>query len=120
MSKERFQILSLSGGGYRGLYTASVLAALEKDLGRSIGAAFDLITGTSIGAVNDVGHATRGRRALECEERTAYFGRHFMDCIVRLSGRVIAVKRVPVYVKAPTFNKTLPAKPWYRRFVRRH
>jgi uncharacterized protein len=43
--------LSLSGGGYRGLYTASVLAALERDLGRPLGRCFELISGTSIGGI---------------------------------------------------------------------
>jgi hypothetical protein len=75
--------------------------------------------GAEAAAVNDIGHSTRGKRALECEERTAYFGRHFMDCIVRLNGRAIAVKRIPVYVKSPSFIKALPTKPWYRRFVKR-
>lgn len=51
MSSERFQILSLSGGGYRGLYTAAALAALEEKTGRPIGQCFELIAGTSIGGI---------------------------------------------------------------------
>ncbi|MDH0178717.1 CBASS cGAMP-activated phospholipase [Acinetobacter pittii] len=51
----RFQILALSGGGYRGLYTASVLKELEdkaKDQGHeSLADCFDLITGTSVGGI---------------------------------------------------------------------
>lgn len=46
-----FQILALSGGGYRGLYTAQVLADLEKQFGAPIGKHFDLITGTSVGGI---------------------------------------------------------------------
>lgn len=42
-----FQILSLSGGGYMGLYTASVLARIESLTGRRIADCFDLIAGTS-------------------------------------------------------------------------
>lgn len=46
-----FQILALSGGGYRGLYTAQVLADLEEEFGSPIGQRFDLITGTSVGGI---------------------------------------------------------------------
>jgi predicted acylesterase/phospholipase RssA len=48
---ERFQILALSGGGFRGLYTAKILADFEQELGGSIGRHFDLIAGTSIGGI---------------------------------------------------------------------
>ncbi|MDE2627936.1 MAG: patatin-like phospholipase family protein, partial [Burkholderiales bacterium] len=46
-----FQILALSGGGFRGLYTAKVIADVESDIGAPIGSRFDLITGTSIGGI---------------------------------------------------------------------
>lgn len=51
----RFQILALSGGGYLGLYTARILAELEKRAGRPIGSCFDLICGTSIGGILALG-----------------------------------------------------------------
>lgn len=47
----RFQVLSLSGGGYRGLYTAKILADLEQEIGGPIAQRFDLIAGTSIGGI---------------------------------------------------------------------
>ncbi|WP_114801065.1 CBASS cGAMP-activated phospholipase [Moraxella canis] len=51
-----FKILSLSGGGYRGLYTAEVLKELENNLKAKntndcIANYFNLITGTSIGGI---------------------------------------------------------------------
>lgn len=51
-----FKILSLSGGGYRGLYTATVLNKLENYIKKSnpndcIANHFDLIAGTSIGGI---------------------------------------------------------------------
>jgi patatin-like phospholipase/acyl hydrolase len=52
---ERFQILSLDGGGYRGIFSAAVLAAIEQDLGRSITQHFDLIVGTSTGGIIALG-----------------------------------------------------------------
>jgi len=52
---ERFQILSLDGGGIRGLFSAAVLAAVEEDLGTVLVDHFDLIAGTSTGGVIALG-----------------------------------------------------------------
>ncbi|MGL4234770.1 CBASS cGAMP-activated phospholipase [Tabrizicola sp.] len=52
-----FNILALSGGGYRGLFTIEVLARLEQRAGRPIGECFDLIAGTSIGGIIAIGLA---------------------------------------------------------------
>jgi uncharacterized protein len=52
-----FQILSLSGGGYLGLYSAAVLAELEDRAGRPLRECFDLIAGTSIGGIIALGLA---------------------------------------------------------------
>lgn len=49
--KSQFNILCLSGGGFRGLYTAKVLEEIEKSLERPVASAFDLIAGTSIGGI---------------------------------------------------------------------
>lgn len=53
-----FRILSLDGGGIRGVFTASFLAELEKEFlpaGRRIYECFDLITGTSTGGIIALG-----------------------------------------------------------------
>ena len=47
----QFNILSLSGGGFRGLFTAQALHELEERAGKPIGQCFDLICGTSIGGL---------------------------------------------------------------------
>lgn len=52
-----YHVLALSGGGYRGLYTATVLAELEAILGRPIASHFDLICGTSAGGMLALGLA---------------------------------------------------------------
>lgn len=54
MAAEReppFRILSLSGGGYLGLYTAGVLAGLEERAKQPLARCFDLIAGTSVGGL---------------------------------------------------------------------
>ncbi|BBU30384.1 patatin [Burkholderia sp. THE68] len=45
-----FQALALTGGGYRGLFTAQALDVMEKEAG-PIARHFDLICGTSIGGI---------------------------------------------------------------------
>ncbi|HEX2581793.1 MAG TPA: CBASS cGAMP-activated phospholipase [Dongiaceae bacterium] len=52
-----FQILSLSGGGFLGLYTISVLAELEAQCGRPLARCFDLLAGTSVGGIIALGLA---------------------------------------------------------------
>lgn len=46
-----FRILSLSGGGYLGLYSVTILEELEAQVGEPLGRRFDLIAGTSVGSV---------------------------------------------------------------------
>lgn len=46
-----FQALALTGGGYRGLFTARALQEMEDHIGEPIGRHFDLIYGTSIGGI---------------------------------------------------------------------
>jgi uncharacterized protein len=52
-----FQILSLNGGGYLGLYTITVLSELERRVKRPIVSCFDLLVGTSIGGIIALGLA---------------------------------------------------------------
>jgi predicted acylesterase/phospholipase RssA len=56
-SKNRFQILALSGGGFRGQYTATVLAELEQVTRQPLARSFDLIVGTSVGGILALGLA---------------------------------------------------------------
>ena len=48
---DTFHILALDGGGTRGIYTAQLLAKIEQAFGIPIKTCFDLITGTSTGAI---------------------------------------------------------------------
>jgi pimeloyl-ACP methyl ester carboxylesterase len=48
---DRRQILALSGGGYRGLYSAAFLASVESDLKCTLSERFDFLIGTSIGGL---------------------------------------------------------------------
>lgn len=57
MAAGEFWILALSGGGARGLFTAQVLANLEKAIGSPLANRFDLIAGTSVGGILALGLA---------------------------------------------------------------
>jgi hypothetical protein len=50
-----FKILSIDGGGIKGLYSASVLARIEEKTGKRLGDHFDMICGTSTGALLALG-----------------------------------------------------------------
>lgn len=53
--QQKFQILSLDGGGIKGVFTAAVLAAVEEKLNVNIADHFDLIVGTSTGGIIALG-----------------------------------------------------------------
>ena len=63
---QRFQILSLDGGGIRGLYPAAVLAGLETLLAKPIVDYFDLIVGTSTGGLVASAWARAFRHVRSC------------------------------------------------------
>jgi patatin-like phospholipase/acyl hydrolase len=50
-----YKILSLDGGGIRGVFPAAFLAKLEEHLDKPIGSYFDLIAGTSTGGIIAIG-----------------------------------------------------------------
>jgi patatin-like phospholipase/acyl hydrolase len=50
-----FKILSLDGGGIKGLYTAELVRQCEAVFGRSMASAFDMIAGTSTGGIIALG-----------------------------------------------------------------
>ncbi|MGZ9211150.1 MAG: CBASS cGAMP-activated phospholipase [Candidatus Binatia bacterium] len=57
MAAGEFWILALSGGGARGLFTANVLAQMEKEINEPLADHFDLIAGTSVGGILALGLA---------------------------------------------------------------
>jgi patatin-like phospholipase/acyl hydrolase len=55
MGVRQFTVLSIDGGGVRGIFAAAVLASLERDTGTKITDHFDLIVGTSTGGIIALG-----------------------------------------------------------------
>jgi patatin-like phospholipase/acyl hydrolase len=50
-----YKVLSLDGGGIRGVFPAAFLARIEDQIGQPIGRYFDLIVGTSTGGIIAIG-----------------------------------------------------------------
>lgn len=71
VESERRWMLSLAGGGYRGLFTARILVLLEEAIGRPLHEVFDLISGTSIGSILALGVA----KGTPASQLTAIFER---------------------------------------------
>ncbi len=57
MERETFNILSIDGGGIRGVYAGAILSKIEEELGINYIEDFDLIAGTSTGAIIAAGLA---------------------------------------------------------------
>lgn len=49
--------------------------------------------------IGDLGHFRRGINMHSANESTAYLGKHYMDCVIRLNGTIFAARRVPVNIK---------------------
>lgn len=64
---------------------------------------------------SDLGHRRIGMRLLTADEHTAYAGRHYMDCIVRLNGQVYAARRVTVNIRDVQHVARNPPRPAYTK-----
>lgn len=86
----RFQILSLIGGGIRGAFVTAFLREIEDRLGRRIADSFDLIAGTSTGGIIAAGLAA----GLTADEMNDFYVRY---------GEKIFSRRPPF--RPPGFSK---------------
>jgi patatin-like phospholipase/acyl hydrolase len=57
MESKTFKILSIDGGGIKGLYSAAILGSIESKTGKNIADYFDMICGTSTGGLIAIGLA---------------------------------------------------------------
>lgn len=91
-----FRILSLSGGGFLGLFSVRVLSRFEEVIGRPIGRSFDLICGTSAGAITAL--------ALSLEKPASEIERTFVEygpvIFPRPQGRFSEFKRTLAFLRS--------------------
>jgi len=56
--------------------------------------------------IGDLGHRTTAVGQFTNTEHTSYVGRHFMDCVIKHNGSVLAVRRIAVNIR----NQALPPR----------
>jgi patatin-like phospholipase/acyl hydrolase len=81
------KVLSVDGGGIRGIIPAVILAELQKRLGKEASQTFDLIAGTSTGGIIAVGLGTR------CNKDKPYTPQELVDLYVQ-NGAAIFKKNI--------------------------
>jgi predicted acylesterase/phospholipase RssA len=87
-----FQVLALSGGGYRGLYTAKIIADIEAaDGGTPFAHHFDLIAGTSIGGILALALSLE----IPASRMVALFAEHGDEIFCKQRGSLFGYARAP-------------------------
>jgi patatin-like phospholipase/acyl hydrolase len=103
-----YRILSLDGGGMRGIFTASVIAQLEGDLGIRMADHVDLIVGTSTGGIIGLG--------LACGKA----GAEMRDFYANEGSRIFArPRRLPQRLRRPKYDRAVLDEVLQREFGER-
>ena len=89
-----FRILSIDGGGIRGIFPAAFLAGLEEQYlgGSSVSSYFDLITGTSTGGIIGIGLGA-GLRSSELRDLYLERGREIFPPTGAVARRMMRLSR---------------------------
>ena len=110
MNKPKFKILSIDGGGIRGILPCSILAFIEEQTGSPISEIFDLIVGTSTGGI-----IALGLSLADSEERNAYSADDMRELYVKNGNTIFAKRQKDFLSRIGSFSaltKTLTAKPY--------
>ena len=82
-----YKILSIDGGGIRGVIPAVVLAKIEQEIAKPLHEAFDLIVGTSTGGIIAVGltapASNRSGAAFSAQDVVEFYSNHGKDIFER-------------------------------------
>ncbi|MGB0839991.1 MAG: patatin-like phospholipase family protein, partial [Chitinophagales bacterium] len=106
--KKIIKVLSIDGGGVRGLIPAMVLADIEQRTGKPISELFDLIAGTSTGGLLSLGMVTpdaTGRPAYTAQDMVDLYSKRGNELFQRdLWGRIMSNFFDQKYDAAPLEN----------------
>ncbi|KAM7530779.1 hypothetical protein LguiB_034189 [Lonicera macranthoides] len=95
VAKQGLRILSMDGGGMKGLATVQILKEIEKGTGKKIHEMFDLICGTSTGGMLAVALGIKQMSLDKCEE------------IYKKLGKLVFAEPVPKDNEAATWREKL-------------
>lgn len=95
VAKQGLRILSMDGGGMKGLATVQILKEIEKGTGKRIHEVFDLICGTSTGGMLAVALGIKMMSLEQCEE------------IYKNLGKLVFAEPVPKDNEAATWREKL-------------
>lgn len=98
MSKQNFKILSLDGGGYKGLCTIACIAEIENKLDLKFCDYFDMFAGTSTGSIIAMGLAT-GHTASEILDLYKNIGPKVFPCKIPFIGKKLQFIKQIFYSK---------------------
>ncbi|KAJ6999540.1 hypothetical protein NC653_010297 [Populus alba x Populus x berolinensis] len=124
VAKQGLRILSMDGGGMKGLATVRILKAIEKGTGKRIHELFDLICGTSTGGMLAVALGIKLMTLDQCEEiyknlgvymeacvfQDVLFAAHFFHilfCKFASQGKLVFAEPVPKDNEAATWREKL-------------
>jgi patatin-like phospholipase/acyl hydrolase len=114
MQKPKFKILSIDGGGIRGVIPCRILSFIESQLGGSLSSVFNLISGTSTGGIISLGLSTPS------EDGENAFDAQAMLELYRKNGETIFGKRQQdIWTKLASFTplKDIIQKPYDEKFI---
>ena len=97
-----YSILSIDGGGIRGIIPCTILAEIEKRTGQPIAKSFDLMAGTSTGGILTSGLSITGKNG-----EIANSAEKLLDLYKGEKGRKIFKKPLGVFNKIRLASKTL-------------
>lgn len=79
MATDKIKILSIDGGGIRGIIPALILAEIEERTGQPVSSLFDLIAGTSTGGILSLGFTVpdeNGKAKYSAKDLANLYGEH--------------------------------------------
>jgi patatin-like phospholipase/acyl hydrolase len=97
--KPQLRILSIDGGGIRGIISCTILEFIESQLGDSLASHFDLIVGTSTGGIITMGLARGGNAK-------PYSAKELLDLYKKSGHRIFHARNRDFLSRIMSFSKT--------------
>lgn len=101
MHKPKFKILSIDGGGIRGIIPCVILRFIETQLGRPTSQTFDLLAGTSTGGI-----IALGLTKPDAQGANAFSAQAMLDLYIQHGGRIFSNRPRDFWSRLSSIHKT--------------